>query len=147
MIANINPTDFMETMGTLKFASRVKYVQNKIRANVESYTALHGDANLVTALLPSTPSVGSVVEPDRSGKIESVDALHKRNLLLEKMIAVCVPDEALVRKLESSAVWNEEKEEWSIPVHYVSILFSFWCCLLYLPFCFYFLRQQKSCRT
>ena len=71
-------------------------------------------APVATHVAP-TPAV--IVRPSPPDPSEH---LLKRIALLEKMIAVCVPDEALVAKLEASAVWNDDKREWSIPVHYVS---------------------------
>lgn len=70
---------------------------------------------MATTVVAPTPPV--VVKPPTPDPLEH---LLKRIALLEKMIAVCVPDEALVAKLEASAVWNDDKRDWSIPVHYVS---------------------------
>jgi len=118
MIANINPTDYLETLSTLRYANRVKYVQNKIRVNESSYTVPSNDVTVTTLISPLPPPLPLIVKNGENSS--TFDDLQKRNLLLEKMIAVCIPDKALVHKLESSAVWNDEVGEWSIPVHYVS---------------------------
>ena len=52
---------------------------------------------------------------------EDTDVLKRRLALLEKIISVAIPDTAIVHKLEAAAVWNYDKKEFTIPVHYVSI--------------------------
>jgi hypothetical protein len=82
--------------------------------------------NAVQDMTSTTTSTTSTNVPNQwsPSNLPNADAdakaLRKRIALLEKMISVCIPDDALVRKLESAAVWNEAKQEYSIPVHYVS---------------------------
>ena len=76
--------------------------------------------------LDSVLKVSNGSSSDTSSGDEELKALKKQVALLEKIISVCIPDENLIRKMKEAAVWNDEKKEYTIPVHYVcSCIFIF----------------------
>lgn len=114
VIATLNPTDHVESIHTIRMASRMRNIVNtpKGRPHIdkqEPIDMMESNANTTEILADCTPEI---------------ESLKQRVALLETIVSVCVPDEALVKKLEASAVWNNDKKEFSIPVYYAAKIMS-----------------------